>query len=268
MLGIPANLNVTAGTDIATGAIVSQGFASLLAGGSITSGAVQVTGGDFDATAGTTIALGNVRGSGDIDITAGGNVMTGTLSAGDTVDVQTLGGSIATGNIDAGIVTPSVLPGAEYNVGMLANGSVTTGTIDAAGPIGIGSQAGSVSAGNITTGSFFLTLASTGVSTGSITTGLNGNTGSSRVYIADASMIPLVQIDPFDPSAVFAATPVPLAGPVSISGPVSTGIFTSASTGSIHCPFHHFRQPEHLYPLGQHFPGHQWIAGRCQYRFP
>jgi hypothetical protein len=116
---------------------------------------------------------------------------------------------------------------AGFGVGLNGVGTVTTGSIQALGPVGVASQTSSVSVGNVNTGEFFLTLAATGVSTGSITTAPDATT-----YIADASMLALIDPVTLDPTPVFNATPVRLGGPVSIGGAVSTGRFVSASTGS------------------------------------
>ncbi len=242
-------LNINAGGNLLTpnNIYVSQLQTTLTAGGSLFAGGVNAVGRIFlqsggimnvgniigqdelEAVSGAAMILGNVRTTSDTDLTAAGAVTTGTISSGDTVTIGS-GATITTGNIDAGIVNPSADPAAAYAVGLRGVGNVTTGSITAVNRIGLGSNTGAITTGAIGTGEFFLALAATGVTVnGGITTGTGAN---GITYIADASMLALINPVTLDPAPVFASAPVRLNGNVAITGPVTTGRFASASTGT------------------------------------
>jgi hypothetical protein len=220
--------NIVAGGNMNIRGASAGGFLYLQSGGSMTVG--DILGGDvLEAVSGGAMTFGNIRADSDVDLTAAGAVTTGTISSGDTVTIGS-GATISTGNIDAGINNPSADPAAAYAVGLRGVGTVTTGSITALNRIGVGSETGSVSTGAISTGEFFLALAETGVTvSGGITTGSGAN---GITYIADASMLALIDPVTLDPAPVFAAAPVRLNGNISISGPVSTGRFAAANTGT------------------------------------
>ncbi len=242
-------LNINAAGNILTprNTYLSQLTTNIVAGGIMTVGGIGAgdylflqSGGNMfisdilsqdvlEAVSGGTITLGNIRADSDVDLTAAGAVQTGTISSGDTVTIGS-GATISTGNIDAGINNPSADPAAAYAVGLRAVGTVSTGNITAVNRIGVGSETGSVFTGAINTGEFFLALAETGVTVnGGITTGVGAN---GITYIADASMLALIDPVTLDPAPIFAAVPVRLNGNVSISGNVTTGRFVSANTGT------------------------------------
>lgn len=219
---------ITAGGNLLAGGVTAGGPIFLQSGGIMSVG--NITGQDeLEAISGAAMTLGNIRADSDVDLTAVGAVATGTISSGDTVTIGS-GATISTGNIDAGINNPSADPAAAYAVGLRGVGNVTTGSITAANRIGIVSETGAINTGAIGTGEFFLALAETGVTVnGGITTGTGAN---GITYIADASMLALINPATLNPAPVFAAAPVRLNGNVAIAGPVTTGRFVSASTGT------------------------------------
>ncbi len=220
--------NIVAGGNLSVGGVSAGEFLFLQSGGNLAAG--NILGGDvFEAISGGTMTFGNIRADSDVDLTAAGAVTTGTISSGDTVTIGS-GGAITTGNIDAGINNPSADPAAAYAVGLRGVGNVTTGTISAANRIGIGAVNGAITAGAIETGEFFLALADTGITVnGGITTGTGAN---GITYLADASMIALIDPVTLDPAPVFNAAPVRVGGPIAIAGPVNTGRFVAASAGN------------------------------------
>ena len=218
--------NIVAGGNLFTGGVSAGEYLFLQSGGNMNVGGIL--GGDvLEAISGGPMTFGNIRADSDVDLTAAGAVTTGTISSGDTVTIGS-GGTITTGNIDAGINNPSADPVAAYAVGLRAAGNVSTGTISAANRIGVGAVNGAITTGAISTGEFFLALADTGVTVnGGITTGTGPN---GITYLADASMIALIDPVSLDPTPVFNAAPVRVGGPIVIAGPVDTGRFVAAST--------------------------------------
>jgi filamentous hemagglutinin family protein len=221
-------IDMTAGGNLNASGLGAGGYIYAESGGDMTIGGV-LSQDIFEAVSGGNMTLGNIRSDSDTDLLATGDVITGTISSGDSVTIGSQG-SIVTGNIDAGINTPSTDPDVAYAVGLRGAGDVATGTITAVNRIGVGSENGAVSTGAISAGEFFLTLAKTGVSVnGGITTGTGPN---GITYIADSSMLALIDPVTLDPTPVFNAAPVRLGGPVQIDGDVQTGRFASASTGN------------------------------------
>ena len=215
----------TANTALTIGGATTGGPLTLAAAGDIEGGDI-VTAGLFEVITPGNLTFGTVRAESDIDLTAGGNVTTGALSAGDSVLIG-VNGSVTTGNIDAGVLRPTSDPEAGFGVGIQAAGNVTTGTINARGPVGLGSDTGSVTAGAIQTQDSLLVLARTGATLGAITTAPDGTT-----YIANSSMLSLLDPVTLDPAPIFAANPVAIAGPVTIGGAVATNRLAVASTGT------------------------------------
>jgi filamentous hemagglutinin family protein len=220
--------NIVAGGNLFARGVTAGGNLFLQSGGNLNVGNV-LGGGVLEALSGGSLAFGNIRADSDVDLTAAGAVATGTISSGDTVTIGS-GSTITTGDIDAGINNPSADPAVAYAVGLRGLGNVTTGNINAANRIGIGSDTGAISTGAINTGEFFLALADTGVTVnGVITTGAGAN---GITYIADASMLALINPVTLDPSPIFNAAPTATDGPIAIAGPVTTGRFVAATNGS------------------------------------
>ena len=239
------SVHMTAGWDIATGAIDAQGFVELFAGGNI--GTADIIAGDYiDVfTNGGAIALGNLDAGTSIDLEAigtiaFGNVITGALdfdaggavSGGNIVASEEVtgeaDGSVTLGNISAGIGNPGYFPEDGFSVGIAATGPITTGDVEGAHAVGFATLA-SLTTGDLSAGEGVMALVGGDMNLGSITTAPDG-----QVYFANASMfLDAGGPDDFDPNLVLALDPVPTGGSITIGGPVSTGWFRVAAGGDL-----------------------------------
>lgn len=211
--------------------LVSEGQITVLAGGSIgVRDTVSGSNSDIELTAGGTVSFADAVAGQDFDVTAGGLVTGGNVDASDSVRINSDDSIIVNGGITAGIFNPTGATGAAYSVGLLAVNNVVASDISAQGQIGLGALTGSVTAGAVDAGLDVLLLARTGATIGSLS---SAGPADSFVYIADSSMFTTdPTADDFDPTDIFAAAPVAMAGPIAI-GDLVGGRVVVASTGNV-----------------------------------
>ena len=218
-----AALTLLAGTSVDTSDIAAGTSIDIIAGGAITLGNL-VAGTYIDILGGGDFVLGSATAGEYIDLqTTGGNLTGGDMTAGDTVEGNA-SGSVNYGAISAGIVNPSVAPGATYSVGLLAGTSITTGSIDAAGRV-IVAAPGTLTTGDVNAGRFVLAMVSGDMSFGSITAG-----ATEHVFLGSYQMLQDGGgVDNFDPNLVFVNSPLTTDGSITIGGPILAGSFEAVA---------------------------------------
>ena len=152
-----ADILVTGGTNVTTGAINAGRAVNLRAGGTLTTSAVTARG-DVALNAVGAIAAGAVRSvDGGIRIVGGGNIATGTLAAGGGVLLNATG-AIATGTIAArwaellavGAISVGDATTSEW-FDAEAGGALAVGNVTAGESIALAAQ-GALAAGNLSAG--------------------------------------------------------------------------------------------------------------------
>ncbi|MBU6394883.1 MAG: hypothetical protein KGQ75_09950 [Sphingomonadales bacterium] len=181
--------------------------------------------GDLGVTAGATVRLGALKAGGRTSIIAPGNLTLGTLDAGDSVLLHS-DGTIVAAAMTAGLVSPSALSNATYNLTVLGLGGLSLGNVGAKGNVALLSP-GAISSGSIT-----------GKEVAVLGTGnqlLGGITAAGRVLLADYAMASFGgdPLGAYDLAGVFAAAPVASAGVIALSGAANAGQFTALTSGSI-----------------------------------
>lgn len=224
------SITVSGGSQTAVqSASATNGFVAVTSAGSLAIGNVDASAGTVRLLAGTpaangglvagqgTINAGAVQAAGLVQVAAGGAVTTGSLrSNADGVKVVSFGGAVSSGQINA---RTDVLVSGMQSVNI-------TGVINAR-------DVALLSGGNVSTRSVQagVVLAQSPTSP----TGVTVTSATGRVLIANASMaLPNLLLAPStDYNALFAATPIRIAGTVNISGQIVAGRFVSFSQGDM-----------------------------------
>ncbi len=259
-----SSVTLTTGNDLFGHFSVNSGSAlSLIAAGLVRLDNLTAVG-DIGVNAGTTVSLGNVKSGGGVGIAAPGNVTVGTVSAGldaalnsgaalvtggvsagqkirldgaasilaggaiqagDSVLLNS-DGAISTAAISAGLVSPSALSTATYNLTVLGRGGMTLGNVAAKGDVALLSP-NAISSGSIT-GKEVAVL-------GAGNQSLGGITATGRVLLADYEMVGFGgdPLGAYDLAGVFAAAPLATSGVITLSGAANVGQLTAVTINSI-----------------------------------
>ncbi|GAA0642554.1 hypothetical protein GCM10009424_17510 [Sphingomonas ursincola] len=248
--GNHVNLTSTTGA-INAGTITAANFVAMTAANGLTLSAVTATNGYIDLlvnagnmtignlTAGTYIvldtragnmALGDIQSGQDTELEAAGSVQFGNAVTGLEFAIEALG-SITGGNVNAA----GALPTTSYSVGLLSQtGNIQVGNLTGARNIGF-IAGGTINAGSLTSGENIIALGTGNILfNGAVTT---GNAASRYFYVGNTSMVTSLGQD-FDPTPLFALTPVRTAGSLSVNGPIQAsnvlaGVGTGFNSGAI-----------------------------------
>ncbi len=248
--GNHVNLTSTTGA-INAGTITAANFVAMTAANGLTLSAVTATNGYIDLlvnagnmtignlTAGTYIvldtragnmALGDIQSGQDTELEAAGSVQFGNAVTGLEFAIEALG-SITGGNVNAA----GALPTTSYSVGLLSQtGNIQVGNLTGARNIGF-IAGGTINAGSLTSGENIIALGTGNILVnGAVTT---GNAASRYFYVGNTSMVTSLGQD-FDPTPLFALTPVRTAGSLSVNGPIQAsnvlaGVGTGFNSGAI-----------------------------------
>ena len=231
-LSAAADITVTAGSTVSLGNLAAGSPASLALPGNVSVGAPgNVTVGTVSATGAVSLqsAAALVAGA----VTAGEGVVldgvtslsAGALQAGDSALLSS-GGTIAAGAISAGLVNPSVVSGATYNITVSGAGNLTLGALSAAHDIALFTPA-AVTAGALAGRE--ISVLSGGAQT------LASIAASGRVLLADYSMLSIGgdPLDDYDLDALLSAVPTATAGAITVSGTTNAGALSALSRAAI-----------------------------------
>ncbi|WP_202189567.1 hypothetical protein, partial [Blastomonas sp. CCH1-A6] len=193
--------------------------------GNLTAGTYIV----LDTRAGN-MALGDIQSGQDTELEAAGSVQFGNAVTGLEFAIEALG-SITGGNVNAA----GALPTTSYSVGLLSQtGNIQVGNLTGARNIGF-IAGGTINAGSLTSGENIIALGTGNILfNGAVTT---GNAASRYFYVGNTSMVTSLGQD-FDPTPLFALTPVRTAGSLSVNGPIRAsnvlaGVGTGFNSGAI-----------------------------------
>jgi hypothetical protein len=242
------NLTSTSGA-IDAGAISAANFIAMTAANGLTLSTATATSGYIDLlvnagdltigtlNAGTYIvldtragnmALGGIQSGEDTELSSNGSVSFADAITGLDFSVTALGN--ITGN---SVNAAGALPTTSYSVGLLSQGgSIQVGNLAGARNIGL-VAAGTINTGSLTSGENIIALGNGNILfNGAVTAG----SGADRYfYIGNTSMIASLGPD-FDPTPLFALTPVRTVGSLTVGGALSAGniragVGTSATFG-------------------------------------
>lgn len=248
--GNHVNLTSTFG-GINAGVVTAANFIAMTAANGLTLSTTTATNGYIDLlvnagdmtignlTAGTYIvldtragnmALGGIQSGQDTELSSAGSVSFADAVTGLDFSVSALG-NITGGNVNAA----GALPTTSYSVGLLSQtGNIQVGNLTGARNIGF-IAGGTISAGSLTSGENIIALGTGNILfNGAITT---GNAASRYFYVGNTSMVTSLGQD-FDPTPLFALTPVRTAGSLSVNGPIQAsnvlaGVGAGFNSGAI-----------------------------------
>ncbi|PXW78043.1 hypothetical protein C7451_103151 [Blastomonas natatoria] len=230
--GNHVNLTSTSG-GISAGVVTAADFIAMTAANGLTLSTATATNGYIDLlvnagnmtignlTAGTYIvldtragnmALGGIQSGEDTELSSTGSVSFADASTGLDFSVTALGD--ITGN---SVNASGAIPTTSYSVGLLSQGgSIQVGNLTGARNIGL-VAGGTISAGSLTSGENIVALGTGNILiNGAVTTG----TAADRYfYVGNTSMVASLGPD-FDPTPLFALTPVRTAGNLVVNGPI------------------------------------------------
>ena len=218
-------INVNGGTAVSLGNVTAGGTVSIaapgdIAVGNVRAGGLAVLGSGAALSSGSVTAGESARLSGTASVTAGG-----TVQAGDSVQLVS-DGAINAGAVSAGLVSPSVLLSATYDITVFGKGDLTLGNLSAARNVMLFTPLG-VSVGAIS-GVDVAVLAGQSESLGAIT-------APGRVLLADYAMTPLGgnPLDGYRLDDVLAAAPIAANGAITVGGAITAGALRARSKSDI-----------------------------------
>lgn len=219
------SISVNAGTTLSLGNLSAGSTVSVTASGNVSVGTVAA-GGDVALTAGAALSVGGITSRQSVQLSGPGSVtLAGNVIAGASIALSSNGG-IAGQGLSAGLVNPSAVSGARYDITAVGLGGIGLGAVAAEQDIKLFTPL-ALTAGALS-GREIALLSGGAKFVGSIT-------ATGRVLLADYGMAPIGgdPLGSYDIGALLGAEPISSGGAITVSGATMAGALRARSTRGI-----------------------------------